>query len=490
MLIFLRLLALTLCLIAPVPSANAQQVQPMAAQQASEVVATQKAVLDDLARQIDVVEKQIDNNADTDGKLLELRLELEEIQSRVLSSGVAFRPRLSEINARLEQLGTPPAEGQPPESDLVSKERAALLAEKGDINVLIGNAEDLSIRVSGLIDKIATLRSDLFTRLLTDRYNLVDAFGSETLADGQREVQNVYRSIAAWLKFVFNFKFHAFLAAGFLALGFAALLLIGGRRLFGRFLEPDRDAEDPSYLTRLSVAFWSTLLPTLALAAFFAATAFLFNYFNVLRGDIGTFLRSLAQEVLMIFGVNRLARAALSPHLPNWRLVHVESKPARWLVAMATAMATVLGISVFLSEVNQQMGSPLSLTIARSFIATSFVAVLFILIGLIHPFRTQEGNWRPWPSWLRVFLFAVGGFTLAAALLGYIGLAMFVSIQVVVTGTLLVLAYIGFLSGRAISDGGAVLPRRSSAVVSPPARSWTRRRSIRSGLVSASASIC
>ncbi|TIN99352.1 MAG: mechanosensitive ion channel family protein, partial [Mesorhizobium sp.] len=44
--------------------------------------------------------------------------------------------------------------------------------------------------------------------------------------------------------------------------------------------------------------------------------------------------------------------------------------------------------------------------------------------------------------------------TIAAALLGYIGLALFVSIQVVVTGTTLITAYIGFLSARAIGEEG------------------------------------
>jgi small-conductance mechanosensitive channel len=43
---------------------------------------------------------------------------------------------------------------------------------------------------------------------------------------------------------------------------------------------------------------------------------------------------------------------------------------------------------------------------------------------------------------------------MAAALLGYIGLALFVSLQVVVTGTILVTAYIGFLSARAIGEEG------------------------------------
>ncbi len=454
LIIFLRSIALVLVLLASALPSAAQD-EASQTQQSTGIVATQQAVLGQLAKRTDVVDERIDASADSDEKLVELRLGLEDIATELLQSGVAFRPRLAEINSRLEQLGAPPADGQPAESEIVANERKALQAEKADINVLLGKAEDLSIRVSDLLDTIATRRSDLFRRQLTARYDLVDAFGAKTAADAQQEAGQFYRAISSWLRFVFQFKFQAVLAATFLALLAAAVLMVGGRRLVGRLIEPDRKVGDPSYLSRLSVAFWSTLLPTAALAVFFAATAFFFNYFNVLRGDIGIFLRSLSQVILIVFCVNRLVRAGLSPSSPSWRLIEVEPKPARWLIGMATAMAVMLGASVFLSEVNEQMGSPLSLTIVRSFVATVAVGILIILIGLVKPFRSKDGRWRPWPGWLRALLFAIGGFTVLTSLLGYIGMALFVSIQVVVTGTVLLLAYIGFLSAREISQEGA-----------------------------------
>lgn len=465
--IFLRSIALMLVLLASALPVTAQDETPLT-QQGAGIVATQQAVLSEIARRADAIAARIDASADSDEKLVELRLGLEDMATELLQSGVAFRPRLAEINSRLEQLGAPPADGQPPESEIVSNERKALQAEKADINVLLGKAEDLSIRVSNLLDRVATLRSDLFRRQLTARYDLVDAFGTETAADAQRELSQLYRSVSSWLRFVFQFKFQAVLAATFLALLAAAILMVGGRRLVGRLIEPDRTVEDPSYLSRLSVVFWSTLLPTLALAVFFTSTAFFFHYFNVLRGDIGVFLKSLSDVLLVIFCVNRLTRAALSPSLPNWRLIEVEPTPGRWLIGMATAMAVVLGVSMFLGEVNEQMGSPLSITIVRSFIATIIIGLLMILIGLIRPFRDAEGRWRPWPGWLRGFLFAIGGFTVLTSLLGYIGLALFVSIQIVVTGTMVLLAYIGFLSAREISEEGAfahtVFGRRLAAL--------------------------
>ncbi len=448
---WLRLLLVLVAAAAFSPSAATGQEQAPAA---SDLVATQRQVLQKLTAEADDLDKKIQQNGDDDAKLVDIRLQLEELSRQALASAVAFRPRMAEINARLEQLGPAPAEGQPAEPDIVAGERKALTAEKAEINAATAVAQSLSIRVSGLTDKIAATRSALFRNLLAKRYELADAFAGRVVSDAQEEFSSFHGAVSSWLTFVFKYKFQAVLAATLMALAAAAVLLIGGRRLFGRLLDPDPAVEEPSYLGRLSVAFWSTLLPTAALVVFFAATFFFFNYYGVLRGDIGVFLKAFMQVVVVTFCVNRLANGALSPKLPNWRLIPVESGPARWLVRLATAMAVVISLNSFLSAVNEQMGSPLSLTIARSFVAAVVVGLILILMGLVRPFRTRDGAWRSWPAWLRYSAFALGLFTIGAALLGYIGLAIFVSLQVVVTGTILLTAYIGFLSARAIGEEG------------------------------------
>jgi small-conductance mechanosensitive channel len=445
-------LLLTLVVSAPLPfDALAQGL----GQAPAGLVADQQKILQDLTTKTDNFEKQIQQDAADDGSLVDIRLQLEELSRQSLNSALVFRPRLGEINARLEQLGAAPASGQPPEPDIVSGERQALVSEKAEINSVIAVAQTLSIRINGLIDKIGNIRSELFRNLLTKRYVLSDALSPQVFSDAQDEYANLYKAVSSWLSFAFKFKFQAILAATFVALGLALVLLVGGRRLFGRVFEADPSNEEPSYLSRLSVAFWSTLLPTLAVGVFLASTVFFFNYYNVLRGDIGVFLNALAAVIGVVFCVNRLTNAALEPRLPNWRLIPVETGPARWLVRLTTAMAVVICVNYFLSVVNDKMGSPLSLTIARSFGATIIVGVILILMAMLRPFKARDGSWRPWPAWLRYTALALGLFTIVAALLGYIGLALFVSLQVVVTGTVLITAYIGFLSARAIAEEGA-----------------------------------
>jgi potassium efflux system protein len=423
-------------------------------QGAAGLIADQQKVIQDLTAKTDGLEKKITNNDEDDAALVDIRLQLEDMSRAALTSALAFRSRLTDINNRIETLGPPPAAGQPQEPDIVTSERQALASEKAEINAVIASAQNLSIRINGLIDKIGNMRSELFRNLLTKRYVLSDALSPQVVSDAHEEFGNFYKAVSSWLGFAFKFKFQAMLAATLMALALAAVLLVGGRRLFGRVFEADPSVDEPSYLSRLSVAFWSTLLPTLAVGVFLVSTVFFFNYYNVLRGDIGVFLNALVAVIAVVFCVNRLTNAALEPQLPNWRLIPVETGPARWLVRLTTAMAVVIGVNNFLSVVNDKMGSPLSVTIARSFVATIIVGVILILMGLLKPFRASDGSWRPWPAWLRYTSVALGLFTIVSALLGYIGLALFVSLQVVVTGTILVTAYIGFLSARAIGEEG------------------------------------
>ncbi|TGU67798.1 mechanosensitive ion channel family protein, partial [Mesorhizobium sp. M1C.F.Ca.ET.144.01.1.1] len=102
---------------------------------------------------------------------------------------------------------------------------------------------------------------------ITKHYDLTEALSPQAFSDAHEQFTGLYKAVSSWLSFALKFKFQAILAATFMALVLAAVLFIGGRRLFGRIFEPDPTVEEPSYLSRLSVAFWSTLLPTAALGA-------------------------------------------------------------------------------------------------------------------------------------------------------------------------------------------------------------------------------
>jgi potassium efflux system protein len=424
------------------------------------LVDEQRAAIQKLSAQTTDIDKQVAANAEDDAKLVDLRLLLEGIERDLLKSSVAFRPRLSDINARIEQLGPAPKEGEPAEPDDIAQERQALVAEKASINSVLGVAEDLSIRISNLINHITDLRRELFSRVLTKRYDVNFTLWENTLAAGRGEADELYRTVSSWLGFVLRFKLSSFLTATGLALGAAVVLLIGGRRLFGRLFEPDRSEEDPGTLSKLTVAFWSTLLPSAVLGVFLTAAYILFDSFNILRGDIGAMIAALFAVIGLVNFIHRLGLAVLSPRYANWRLLPVRSSAAHTLLWLMSATALVSGIDYFLTVVFDLLDSPLLLTVGEALGATVLIGALVLAAALVRPFADEEGRSKPWPSLIRYLLWGLGIVTIVAALLGYIGLARFISQQIVWTGAVIVTMCIGFLSSRAVSEEGALVGTR------------------------------
>lgn len=183
------------------------------------------------------------------------------------------------------------------------------------------------------------------------------------------------------------------------------------------------------------------------------------NYFNVLRTDIAALIQSLFSRSWARFFIHRLASACISSDMPQWRLVPVAPRPGRVLGLLITATALTSG-GIALRKVNQILSSPLSLTMAKSLLATVMVGVLILAIAFLKPVgREKDGAVRSWPRAFRTFLIILGLLPILTALFGYIGMARFIS-QQIVTGAFLVTMYMGFLTGRAISEEQAFASAR------------------------------
>ena len=434
--------------------------QALADPPVSSVTAPTKPVSNDagdklkaLTAKVDAVEKRIEPASEDDAKLVNIRGDLELISKSVLDIAVSFRPRLGDINKRLADLGPAPT-GDATEADSVKAERSSLTAEKAAINIVIGNTEDLSVRVSQMSDDIAERRRNLFAQDLTKQVEIRTVLGTETIDAGRNEFATMQRILVSWFAFVTKFKMQSILWATFFALLSAVFIFVGGRRLLGDFYQPDGAEAEPTYLSRLSVAFWSTLIPSMSVAVFLAVTYFFFDYFKVLRTDIRELLWSAFAMGAMVFFIYRLARAVFRPNLPNWRLVPVQSKPAGLLAGLFTATAAVTGLDGFMSVANETLGSPLQLTIAKSFVATVLVGLLVVAISLVRP-SGKSAIKLPFDNWFRSALFLAGLLPLIAASLGYIGLARFVTQQIVITGALLATMYLGFKSAQSLQSEGA-----------------------------------
>ncbi len=415
--------------------------------------------LDRAGAQLNSIRERVEKYKDDDARLVDLKMEAETLNRSILSTSVATRPRLDAIKARQTELGDPPAEGAPAEADVVVEERKKLTVERNEINALTGEAENLSIEAIKLSNRITEIRRLLFTDAILKRTEVSSDLFAEASGAIAEEAQTLGRTVTAWLQFVWKFKRMQLLGAVGLSLMAALVLLSGSYRLFSPYITRAARQEKPHYITRLSVAFWSTVLPTMAAAAFAGASYFFLDAFKVLRTDIAPIIAIALGVVVAVYFVGQLANAVLSPGDGHWRLVRVSDRGAQLLWLLILSMAIVNGADYFLGTISEVLGSPVVLTVVKSFFASIIIGLLLVVTAFIKPVLHQgekpDTPGRPWPRSIFVLLTLTGLGLIFASLLGYVGMARFVATQIVVTGAAVVTMYIGFLSGRAVSATGA-----------------------------------
>lgn len=447
----------------PVTSAVAQTTTPAPAAQADAVatpepspVEVARKQLGDAANRLKALTDQVEEASDDDQQLADLKLNVDALTKSILDVSVSFNPRLTQIRERLAALGDPPAAGTA-EDPAVKAEREKLNAERASINAVTGDAENLSIASRKLSNQIIEDRRTLFTDTLLKKTDVnLDTLAEAASAFGA-EKNDFVQSVTSWFRFVWNFKFYQLMSALFFSLLAALVLVVFSYRLLSPLVRRDAGVENPAYISRLSVAFWSTVLPTVAFLAFDAISLFLLDNFNVLRADVAPILAAFLGLVLAVFFVYRLTMAVLAPQEPNWRLVNVTDRGARLLTLTIVALAGVTSLDFFLSAVSKTLGSDVILTVVKSYFSSIVAGAMLFGMAFIRPIRTDDGSeaGQAWPRVVRWTLTIAGAALVITALLGYVGLARFAATQIVMAGAVVVTTLIGIMSGRAIIRPGA-----------------------------------
>lgn len=427
---------------------------------AQETSDAQVAAVEGLRKQADEIAAKVEEVADNDADLVELAIRADELEEQLVALGVELSPRLGQITTRLDQLGPPPAEGEPVEPESIRKERKLLAEERAQINQLLGVLEDQSIRAKNILDRISETRRELFTGSLSRRYDIGDAFSSELFTDLGERTSNLESRLSSWSSFTWRFKQQSVLAG---AAGIIILMLVavwGSRRSFGDSIYRDPDAHEPSYFQRLTTAFWYTILPSVTFWLLLALSFWLLSSLGVLRADIAEILRTLLISIGIVFLVWRLAEGVFAPSLPNWRLFEISNLSARPLKIFVILMVLVSTVDVVITQINSIIGTSVPVTIAKSLVTSIAVGVLLLIIAFLRPFLSSaeqaSGAGKPWPTSIKVVLCVVGGGLILTALSGYIGLARFAAQQIVVTGAIFSTMYLGYRTAQAISADHAL----------------------------------
>ncbi|MGX5668494.1 mechanosensitive ion channel domain-containing protein [Rhizobium daejeonense] len=423
--------------------------------QRDDVMGNAATKIEETQARLDNLEAQVEAKKTDDSALVDIKAQVDNLSHDLLQISVQLRPRLNDVTTRLTQLGDAPKEGQPAEAPEITEERNKLNGERLQINTLTGQAEDLSIRGTNLSNAITDIRRRLFADQLFEHTEISGEVFDDALNSFSNEVSRFGRTISSWYSFIWKFKRVPFGMAVMLSLSLALVMVYVEYRLFGSLIKRDPGNKDPAYMSRFSVAFWSTILPAMALGAFLGASFFFLDTFNVLRSDISPIASALFGLAGLVFFVSMLARAVLAPKAPSWRLVRLSNKGARDINIAVVVMAVVNGFDYVLGAISETLSSPVVLTVMKSLVSSVIVGIIIFVVSFLRPVLSDSHDpaerGKPWPKAFAVLLRLIGFGLVFASVIGYVGLARFLATQIILTGAVIATMYIGILSGKAIS---------------------------------------
>lgn len=446
-----RVFALSIALILPLLS-----VASLAATiTTSEFLKSQRVTVEALKNDLKAANERLVSSDTDDQTLAKLRVDLQQLIKQILDEGIALRAPLNQANLRLDQLGL--SDEGAKEVKAIADERAALKKQKTDVNTLAAQLEDSYISANRLLIETVTKSRELFARALTHRVKFDPSLGKDIEQGGHEAFSDLMTVIASWWQHVIEFKFWHFMASIIVPL--AIVVIFGCVSWYfskRRKVELTNDVDQVSYLSRLVTALISALLPLIGFSLFFGLTLGLMSFFGVLSEDVAIIFRSLSGALVLILFIAFMASAIFSPNNPQLRLIDTDAKSGRLLVMLLTALATVVSFDHLLRTVYRVVEAPISLTIIKSFVTVFLVGILILAIAFIKPRRDKEtGESRGWPTSVKIILILLGIVPVIFAFAGYIGLARYLTQQIVVSGAFLVLLYIGLQTGRALANEGA-----------------------------------
>jgi small-conductance mechanosensitive channel len=402
-------------------------------------------VLRSAEREIDSIVERLDQEP-TESFLTSARIELLQL---VLQTETVFNDadaRINTLTERLDQMGPSPSDGAV-ESDFVANERAELNAERAALTALRTQASDLTSRANENIEKIAEIRREAFTTQLTTRSEIGVPLFTSVVQDSIDLGSRIVQRVSSWVRFKLVGNPAPFILS--IVFAFAAAFVF---RKGKQSLRLSESREEWSTFNKLVRAFLSTIVPSLFLALVISVFLTSLFAFGLLPRTIRVVIVPAAIAFIGVYFVYRLARSTFSPDRHRRRIFEISDYTARRLTWFVVAMAALFGLNYFATTLTRAFSTPPSLILAIGFITAISVAGLIIAITMIH--RPVEGRPYVIPAWARYPLLIIALALAGSALLGYLGLAQFLSRQIVVTGSIIATLYLGLTTARALGEEG------------------------------------
>lgn len=394
-----------------------------------------------------------------DESLVDARVKYQNISKTVEELIRSIDEETSTLAEKLNEIGEAPKDGSF-ETIEVIQSRKKLNTEKSALAVSKTTLEDIQKEAISQTSQIDARRQTAFTQAIFKNTSLSPALFNNAASSFYDKIIQSVDLFSNWLTKIFKEQFSSIIGSTILSLIIALVLSFYFNRVFAKHL--DRSEQQPDYFAKVFTAFWDTSLSSLATAIFLGASYALFLYFDLFTSKVQQITFVIILVITSIVLAWNLAIAIFAPKQSNWRLFDISNSAALKMFTLTFILCVVQAIDFLIQEINSILSGPISITAVQGFITSLIIGVALIIMALIKPNKQEAeiSSIRNWPKWLSVPLFIIGTIIIASALSGYIGLARFISQQVVVTGAIISLMVIGIISARELSREG-VLPNTS-----------------------------
>lgn len=407
--------------------------------------------------QLKSLQRRFADNQEDEDALINLRADSEEFLTPV--SEMLDRLRSDDVKdkERLTALGDPPADGT--EAEAITVERNNLTENIALLTVFIGKLDAVVATTEDVIFDVGLLRRDMFTSQLFERVSIDTISVTNIRSVFLQEFVKFEAKTSSWLSFVWQFKKQGVLISVALSILAGMAIFFGGYRYFGKFIHDENTRAELTFGSRLNSAFWSAVIPTLAVAAFGASTYFLLLNFNVLRMDFASLFARILQATVLLVLVLKLASVILGPGQSSSRLLNLTNRGASALYSLVVVTFLIKAVSYLAGGVRELLNLPVQSSVLQAFAETFLVAIILVITSQLKPLVPKdahsESRGEPWPLWVRLPMLITGIGLIFTCLAGYVALGAFMSSQIVVTGAILIVVYFGLLSGKAIMQENA-----------------------------------
>lgn len=412
------------------------------------------ADIDAARAELDRIEQRLNETSISDRDLASLRDRIEPLTTQIQAAITALAPQLDAADQRLAQIGPKPADGQPPESDDVSRERDAQTAARQKLDETIKRARLLAVEASQTGDQITQRRRGLLAQRLFERSSSIldPTLWLDLVAEAPRDFANVEMLGSSVGDLVSRRSGPTQIGAVAAAALAAWLLLFPARRWLGNVGERLVARQAPkSRLKRSATALFrvvaATLAPVLAAAALYGALRF--------AGWIPRELDRLSIALVWASGLlgfaHGMMRALLAPGRPSWRLIDISDAAIAKIKNQPLWCMLIFVMGRLVDVFNEAIVASLSASIATAgLFATLNAGAYAVALRRVSAARRAEAvadpdNERlkhPLLGLARVAAWVAVIIVLVAAATGYVALAQFLANQVIWITAVIALTYL------------------------------------------------